>query len=209
MTGPRYAVSQGWANSSLTAQTFKLIESSDDDCVFHYLDTSSSRSGISAISAKLRFRDLYSRLRRGIIAHETYIDASNVHELTALDFVFVCVDRGSSKKLIVNALQAAGTPFVDVGMGVHVVDDRLLAILRVTTSTDRKRDHVSARVPQADGDVDDDYARNIQIADLNCLNAALAVLKWQKLCGFYQDHEDEHNSTYPTNCNLLTSEETP
>ena len=33
---------------------------------------------------------------------------------------------------------------------------------------------------------DDDYNRNIQIADLNALNAAFAVIKWKKLFGFYR-----------------------
>ena len=34
---------------------------------------------------------------------------------------------------------------------------------------------------------DDEYATNIQIADLNALNALMAVIKWKKLSGFYQD----------------------
>ena len=54
----------------------------------------------------------------------------------------------------------------------------------------------------------DEYSTNIQIADLNMLNAALAVIKWKKLCGFYQDLEREHNCTYSINVNQLLSEET-
>ncbi|TRZ70007.1 MAG: ThiF family adenylyltransferase [Rhodocyclaceae bacterium] len=154
------------------------------------------------------YRDLYSKMRRGIIPHEAFISPSNVHELAALDFVFVCVDKGSVKKLITDTLRAAGVGFIAVGMGAKMVDGALIAVLRVTTSTGRKNDHVPARIPQSDGD-DDDYRQNIQIADLNCLNAALAVLKWKKLRTFYQDLEGEHHCTYTTNCNLLTSEEIP
>ena len=50
---------------------------------------------------------------------------------------------------------------------------------------------------------------NVQIADLNSLNATLAVIKWKKLCGVYQDLEGEHHSTYSTNVNALTSDESP
>ncbi len=59
----------------------------------------------------------------------------------------------------------------------------------------------------ADAGVDDDYDRNIQVADLNALNSALAVIKWKKLCGFYLDYEKEHHSTYTIDCNMLTSDD--
>ena len=47
------------------------------------------------------------------------------------------------------------------------------------------------------------YASNIQVADLNMLNAALAVIKWKKLRGFYRDLEGEHHCTYTTDGNML------
>jgi hypothetical protein len=43
------------------------------------------------------------------------------------------------------------------------------------------------RVSFEDGADGNEYNRNIQIADLNALNAALAVIKWKKLFGFYRD----------------------
>jgi hypothetical protein len=57
-------------------------------------------------------------------------------------------------------------------------------------------------------DADNEYDKNIQIADMNALNAALAVMKWKKLFGFYADNEREHYSTYTIDTNLLTSDET-
>ncbi|MGO9047784.1 MAG: hypothetical protein ACLQFW_13010 [Xanthobacteraceae bacterium] len=57
------------------------------------------------------------------------------------------------------------------------------------------------------GDDNDLYAQNIQIADLNALNAALAVVKWKKLCGFYADLRKEHFSTYTIDGNALTNED--
>ncbi|MDI1236392.1 MAG: ThiF family adenylyltransferase [Polaromonas sp.] len=154
------------------------------------------------------FQAQYSRMHRGIKAHPVKIGPDNVAELTDFNFVFLCMDSGPAKKLIVETLQANGIPFVDVGMGTDLLEDslELWAICRVTTSTSEKQDHISQRVSFAEAD-EDDYDRNIQIADLNALCAALAVIKWKKFCGFYQDLEHEHDSTYTTSTELLTSED--
>lgn len=151
----------------------------------------------------------YSRMHGGIMSHEQAIDAENVAELDGMDFVFLCLDRGGAKNFIVERLEQNGTPFVDVGMGVYSLDTSLAGVLRVTTSTPDKRDHVRglARIQLVDVDDNDDYATNIQIADLNALNAALAVIKWKKLCGFYVDLEREHHSTYTIDGNTLTNED--
>jgi len=153
------------------------------------------------------FTDRYSKMRRGIVAHDYHIDASNVDQLRGTDFVFICIDGGGAKKLIVENLEAFGIPFIDVGMGVDLVGDSLRGILRVTSSTAKQREHVTKRVSLVDGEGNDDYGRNIQIADLNALNAALAVVKWKKLLGFYLDLENEHHSTYSIDINMLTSDD--
>jgi hypothetical protein len=44
-------------------------------------------------------------------------------------------------------------------------------------------------------------------ADLNALNAAMAVIRWKKLCGFYADLRHEHFSAYTIEGNALISEE--
>src|SRR4029077_4096539 len=145
-------------------------------------------------------------MHRGIIAHDHVVDASNVDELAGLNFVFLCLDRGRPKKLIVEKLEALGIPFIDVGMGLQEVDGSLLGVLRMTTSTAKQRDHVrnKSRIPFSDGDENNEYSTNVQIADLNSLNAALAVVKWKKLFGFYVDLENEHHSTYTITGNILT-----
>lgn len=149
------------------------------------------------------FNDLYSAMRRGIVAHAYYVDQSNVDQLREMDFVFLCLDSGEPKKLIVESLEAFGTTFVDVGMGVDLVDNALRGILRVTTSTQEKRGHFRGRVSLGEALVNDDYDHNIQIADLNALNAALAVVRWKKLWGFYLDLEKEHHCTYTIDGNML------
>lgn len=155
------------------------------------------------------FRALYSRMRRGIVAHEEHVSEENVEVLLGFDFVFLCLDNGPAKKLIVDRLSTGAMSFIDVGIGVEMVPESLAlwAICRVTTSTPDKRDHFSKRVSFADNNGDNPYDKNIQVADLNALNAALAVIKWKKVCGFYQDLEKEHNTTYTTSSNLLTSDD--
>ncbi len=150
--------------------------------------------------------EIYSRMRRKIIPHAVALNAANVHLLHGLDFVFICMDDGRPKREIVALLETGGASFIDVGMGVQVGDSNLLGIVRVTTSTPRKRDHFSKRVSFADAK-DDAYSTNIQIADLNMLNAAMAVIKWKKLRGFYQDMEHEHDCTYTISENQLLSDQ--
>ena len=151
------------------------------------------------------FAEIYSKMRRGIHLHVVFLNFLNVRLLRGLDFVFICVDKGSPKKEIIEFLEANSISFIDVGMGVHVGENNLLGILRTTTSTPTKRDHLKKLVSFDDGK-DDEYSTNIQIEDLNMLNAALAVIKWKKLCGFYQDLEGEHNCTYSINVNQLLSD---
>jgi hypothetical protein len=258
---------------SVTARTFQVTEPAQGESVFNYLDTASTRAGISVPTRKLEleriaivgvggtgsyvldlvaktpvkqidifdgdkfgnhnafrspgapsidelrqmpqkviyFQERYSKLHRNIVAHDCFIDTSNVDQLKGMDFVFLSLDRGGDKRLIVDKLEEWGIPFIDVGMGVQLVDESLLGILRITTSTVEQREHVKAknRIPFSDGDGNNDYARNIQIADLNALNASLAVIKWKKLFGFYLDLEKEHYSAYTIDGNTLTNEDQP
>ncbi|MBO9516465.1 MAG: ThiF family adenylyltransferase [Porphyrobacter sp.] len=150
-------------------------------------------------------KGIYSKMHRGIVAHDFFIDETTVQQIGSFDFAFICMDPGTPKRLLVEYLEANSIPFVDVGMGLELVDDTLTGILRVTASTPEKREHVRAhkRISFTDAGVDNLYSKNIQIADLNSLNAALAVVKWKKLFGFYADLEREHNSLYLISGNTL------
>jgi hypothetical protein len=155
------------------------------------------------------YRQIYARMHKRIIAHECSIGPATMEQLRALTFVFLCIDRGDAKKGIVEFLEQCGTSFIDVGMDVLALDElqMLIGDLRVTTSTAEKRDHLRRRVSLANDEREGEYDRNIQIADLNALNAALAVIKWKKLMGFYQDLERERHCTYSLNVNMLRSED--
>ena len=154
------------------------------------------------------FHGIYSRMHRGIVPHPVYVDVTNVQVLGDMDFVFLCLEGVAARTLIVTALREANVPFIDVGMGLQVVDDQLIGSLRVTTEgRDRMERGASARLPLGEADVDDVYSRNVQVADLNALNATLAVIRWKKLCGFYADFDQERHSVYTIDGNHLLNED--
>jgi uncharacterized protein DUF6791/ThiF family protein len=161
----------------------------------------------SSVMKVAYYKSRYSLMRRGIVEHAYYIDNNNVHELQDMDFVFVCLDRGEPKRLIINKLEEHQVPCIDVGMGLHNVDDRLTGVLRTTLSDPLQRGHFRSRVSFADGDEDNEYSRNIQIADLNALNATFAVIKYKKYLGFYHDFGNEYNSNYTVSMNSICNED--
>ncbi len=154
-------------------------------------------------------QEQYSHMHKGIIAHNMYLRESDLSQLIDFNFIFLCIDDGLAKKPIIEYMMKNKIPFIDVGMGLHLVDNELLGTCRVTSISNEKSDHLSDRISFCESLEDDEYSQNIQITDMNALNAVMAVIKWKKICGFYQDLENEHNSTYSTNVNQMTSDETP
>jgi hypothetical protein len=152
------------------------------------------------------YQALYSNFHKNIIAHDYYMTEDRLHELDGMSYVFVAVDKGYAKAPWLKYFVEKGLTFIDVGMGVHKVDDSLIGILRITTATKEKYGHIDNRISLAD-DGHDEYQSNIQISELNALNGPLAVLKWKKLCGFYQDLEGEHHTTYSINVSQLLNED--
>lgn len=253
-----------------TAITHPLVTDDEDDSVFNYIDTASSRAGISVVTDKLKigkvaivglggsgsyildflaktpvaeihlydkdgfyqhnafrspgapsiedlerklskvehFAQLYAGMRKGIVPHKGFIDETNIEELREMSFVFIAADSGSAKKLISAKLVEFGIPFIDVGMGLWEHDGRIGGNVRTTTGTPFKNDHLQRRIsPGGEADGDNVYAQNIQIAELNALNAAFAVIKWKQGIGFYADDEHEHNSTYVVGGNTVIRDE--
>lgn len=158
------------------------------------------------ISKTEYYKEIYSKMHQHIYSHNYYVDESNISELEQANYVFLAIDKEAVKKNIIDFLLSHKIPFFDVGLGVNIVDDCLVGSLRVTTGTSSKDDHLGNRISFGD-DVNNEYATNIQIADLNSLNAVLAVIKWKKLSGFYQDLKKEHNTTYSINVSQLTNDD--
>lgn len=151
---------------------------------------------------------IYSRMRKQIVTHNCFVNEQTIDALKGMTFVFICIDKGTGKRLIVERLQEWDIPFIDVGMGIQLAEDSTLGgILTVTTSTPSKRDHVGSRIAFTDGEAANEYSQNVQIAELNALNAALAVIKWKKLCGYFDDGTKEHYCAYTLRSNGLISED--
>jgi hypothetical protein len=152
------------------------------------------------------FQRRYDPLHRRVIAHPADITEANAAELTAMSFVFIAVESGSAKQVIVDTLEQAGIPFIDVGLGAEETEKGLTGIVRTTTSLPGKRDQARRQLSFADPP-DDAYDRNIQIVELNALNAILAVIRWKKIFGFYADYEHELNSVYVVARNQITNDD--
>jgi hypothetical protein len=151
---------------------------------------------------------IYSKMHRGIVPHVVAIEDDTLHLLEGLSFVFICIDGGAAKQRIVQKLEALGLPFIDVGMGLELSDGALGGIVRTTASLPDKRDHVhQGRISFEGGDEENLYASNIQVADLNALNAVMAVIKWKKIRGFYRDFGQELHCTYTLDGNMLLNDE--
>ncbi|MDE2071418.1 MAG: ThiF family adenylyltransferase, partial [Patescibacteria group bacterium] len=123
------------------------------------------------------FKKIYVRMHKGIKEHPAHIDANNIDQLRDMACVFVCIDAGPEKKLIIDKLTEFGALFIDVGMGLYVNNEKIGGILQVVTSTPDNREKARARISFGGRDENNEYDKNIQIADLNALNAVLAVIR--------------------------------
>ncbi len=148
-------------------------------------------------------RDLYSAMRTGILSHPVRIDATNVHELNDSSFVFIAVDDGPSRGLIARHLNAKGIPFIDVGIGVDKIAEnvQLLGRARVTLV---KHDTASLidTLPTAD-DQEEAIYNNIQLVELNAINAMLAMVKYKQMLAFYADEMKPQALKYVTSWSKL------
>lgn len=134
-----------------------------------------------------RYTEVYSNLKRKITPHPYNIDGTNACELAPYDFIFLSMEGGATKLAIVEALENMGKPFVNASMGVKKPGsgEQLQAKVEVNGSTVDKRESFRQQVDFGEIDPDDPYLENIQVAELNALNAAMAVLWWKKWAGVY------------------------
>lgn len=149
---------------------------------------------------------IYSRMHMGIIPHGENVTEENMYLLKQFDFVFICVDKNKARTTIIKALLAMGINFIDVGIDVQRTQNGLDAAVRVTMGSPEKNDHLSKRIG-ADEREANDYASNIQIAELNSFNASLAVIKWKKSIGFYEDLKHEYNTLWFSSTNKVLNED--
>ncbi|MFO1015777.1 MAG: ThiF family adenylyltransferase [Caulobacteraceae bacterium] len=136
----------------------------------------------------------YANFRHGLRVETKFIDENSIDELEGVTFAFVCVDKGSARAKIIDLLIARKIPFIDVGMGLNRKQGPIAGSMRATVfaAGDGERVRAEQLVPTHDNP-DDIYKSNIQIAELNALNACIAVMLYKKHMGFYVEDEPLFN----------------
>jgi hypothetical protein len=144
----------------------------------------------------------YENFRTGLTFSRKLIDASCSDDLNGVTFAFVSVDKGSSRAGIFDLLISMGIPFIDVGMGLNRKNGALNGMLRTTYYSvehgQKVRDKGLAELADRPEDL---YRTNIQISELNALNACLAVLRFKQFRGFYFEELPYYNHLFEV-CDL-------
>lgn len=140
------------------------------------------------------FANRYSSFREGIVPICKFVDSDSAADFEGVTFAFVSVDKGSSRSQIFDLLIKQKIPFIDVGMGLKKKNGPLRGMIRATYySVEQAEEVMKLRLAEmADGE-ENLYRTNIQIGELNALNACLAVLKFKKIRGFYDELEEFYN----------------
>lgn len=153
------------------------------------------------------FASIYSHINRRIVPHAINIDETNLAELAGATFVFLSMEGGHSKRTIAGYLESIGTPFIDTSLGIIKFGDPspLNASVSITASSNENRNTFHENVDFSAPEVDNPYADNIQIADLNCLNATMAVIWWKRHLALYHTHHLAFHQRYNVGYARMTS----
>lgn len=147
------------------------------------------------------FAQEYSRMHTGITAHPVALTADNLHLLDGATFVFLAAADAEARPETMRWLRERGVAFIDVGMSFREGDGGLTGMAKVTAYL--PGDGVTLPTAPAVPPGEDDYSSNIQVAELNALNAALAVIRWKRYLGFYASHEPSNQTIYKLYLNEL------
>lgn len=243
-------------DNTVTARTFKKVVT-EEDSVFQYVDTNSSRAGIDNCNKKILdkkiaiiglggtgtyildlvsktnvkeihlidgdvfcqhnafrspgaaskeiftkslskvsyFKEIYQNMHKNIIEHDIFINEKNVNILKDMDFVFISIDSGIARNLIVDYLVSEKIPFIDTGIGLQNINDTINGLIRTTVFDKNNYDRISTYI-DFDEDGDDVYNTNIQIAECNALNATIAVIEWKKYFNIYENANSKCQNVY-------------
>ncbi len=136
----------------------------------------------------------YSNWHSNIVAIPERVTEANVETLRKFDFVFLTLDDGPSRIFIADWLSKNGVPFVDCGMGLNRAAEGLNGVVRVTGSSRAAFESTANTRFLPGGDPEGgEYKKQGQIAELNALNATLAVVWFKQHFGIY-DREERSNS---------------
>ncbi|WP_374090134.1 ThiF family adenylyltransferase [Methylomicrobium lacus] len=132
------------------------------------------------------YQSRYENFRNGLRIMPEYVDATSSEAIDGVTFAFVCVDKGSSRAGIFELLIDKGIPFIDVGMGLSRKQCTLTGMVRTTYyPSDSGAEMRDRQLAELNDGPEGLYRTNIQIAELNALNASLAIIRYKQLRGFY------------------------
>lgn len=141
----------------------------------------------------------YGHWHAGIVPVPERITSANIDQLGNFDFVFVSVDDGPARLEIVEWLSSRAIPFVDCGMGLNRSVVGLNGVVRIT-GVDRsafEQTVHSPYLPTANPE-GGEYRKQGQTAELNALNATLAVIRFKQHFELYDRLDDSVSYTFET-----------
>lgn len=146
------------------------------------------------------YQNRYEGFRYGLMIQSKFVAADSKEDLKGVTFAFVCVDKGSSRAEIIALLIKMGISFIDVGMGLNRQKGTIGGMLRTTYYPVDKAQQIADKKLAPTADYPDDvYRTNIQISELNALNASMAVLKYKQVRGFYSYKDNFYNMLFDIN----------
>jgi predicted ThiF/HesA family dinucleotide-utilizing enzyme len=153
------------------------------------------------------FAEEYSRMHTGITAHPEYLTTDNLHLIEEATFVFLAAADAHERHQIMAWIRERGIPFIDVGMSFREGEAGLTGIAKVVAYVPGSDVALPTGATIAPGE--DAYSSNIQVADLNALNAILAVIRWKRHLGFYATHEMTNETVYKLYLNEIRNGDAP
>jgi hypothetical protein len=136
----------------------------------------------------------YSRMHTGITAQPVSLRADNLHLIADATFVFLAAADAQERPQIMAWLRERGIPFIDVGLGLSQAETGLTGLLK--TMAYLPGNGIVPPTEPAAPPGEDDYSSNIQVADLNALNALMAVIAWKRHLGYYASHAPASEIVY-------------
>jgi ThiF family len=139
------------------------------------------------------YKNRYDGFRHGVNFQSKYILTDSEEDLKDVTFAFVCVDKGS-RAAIFDLLIKMKIPFIDVGMGLNKNKGSIDGMIRTTYyPPEQSQEMLEKKLAPMHDDADDVYKTNIQLSEINALNACLAVMRFKQLRGFYFDDSNFTN----------------
>ena len=155
------------------------------------------------------FCSRYDATRTGIRAFDCYVTDDNLQAAERLHVRLRLHRLRCRTTRHRRASPRSGHPVPDCGLGMLVNHDQhaIFGTVRVTRATAERADAAMGYLSFGDDEPGDDvYASNIQVAELNAMNACMAVMRFKQHLRFYVDLRGETQWTFGTSTNTMTGD---